>query len=147
MNGFLNFFGFQVGGGTKHQSWTNTESGNSNSEDIEIFRATARRELFKFAQEVQIPPYSKTTLVAYSKPIQGNIPFTAIYEFFPNGNHNVKILEASWKKYGMDQKMEKTDRGTLLVHYGRSMHIDAGHEVDVDIKSVKLGEAPPELFL
>ena len=150
MSGFLKFIGFEVGGGTKHKTWTNSESGNSNSEDIEIFRATARRELFEFAQEVQIPPYSKTTLIAYSKPIQGDIPFTAIYELFPTGNqesNNAKILEASLKKYGMDQKMEKTDRGTLLVHYEGTMHVDAGHEVDVDIQSVKLGNAPPELFL
>ena len=150
VSGFLNSIGFEAGGGTKHETWKNTESGNSNSEDTEIFRATARRELFEFAQEVQIPPYSKTTLIAYSKPIQGNIPFTAIYELFPTGNqesNNAKILEASLKKYGMDQKMERTDRGTLLVHYEGTMHVDAGHEVDVDIQSVKLGNAPPELFL
>lgn len=150
VNEFLKFIGFDLDGGTKHQAWTNTESGNANSKDIEIFRATARREFFEFAQEVQIPPYSKTTLIAYSKPIQGNIPFTAIYELFPTGNqgsNNATVLEASLKKYGMHQKMERTDRGTLLVHYEGTMYVDVGHKVYFEIQSVKLEKVPLELFL
>lgn len=147
---FLKFIGLEVGGGTKNEKWTTTESGNANSHEQEIFRTTARRELFEFSQKVTIPPYSKTTLVAFSKPIKGNVPFTAIYELFPSGSkssNNADILEATLKKYGMEQKMERTPRGTLLVHYEGTMDVDAGHEVDVDIQSTRLGTAPPELFI
>ena len=146
---FLELIGFKANGGYKDQKWINSDSGNGNSKEQEIFRATARRELFEFSQKVTIPPYSKTTLVAFSKPIKGNIPFTAIYELFPTGSkesNTASILENTLRHYGMDQKMVETIRGTLLVHYDGTMHVDAGHEVDVDIQSVKLVTAPPELF-
>lgn len=57
------------------------------------------------------------------------------------------MLEGTLKKYAIDKKVEKTDRGTLLFHYEGSMHIDAGHQMDVDIQTVKFGTAPAELFL
>ena len=148
-NFLFKFLGIGANGGHKNEKWTNTDSGNSNYGELEIYRTTARRELFEFSQKVTIPPYSKTTLVAFSKPIKGNIPFTAIYELFPTGSkesNTARVLEDTLRHYDMDQKMEKTSRGTLLVHYEGTMHVDAGHEVDVDIQSVKLGTAPPEVF-
>ena len=55
----------------------------------------------------------------------------------------MKIL----KHYGLDKEMEMTDRGTILVHYDGTMYVNAGHTVDVDIQTVKLGTAPSKLFL
>lgn len=47
----------------------------------------------------------------------------------------------------MDQEVERTDRGTLPIHHDGTIHVDPGHEVDVDIQSTKLGTAPLELFV
>lgn len=137
---FLNVIGFEAGGGINNEKWKNIVSENSASGSQEIYQASARRELFEFSQKVKIPPFSKSTLIAFSKPIKGNIPFTAIYELFPTGNNNVHVLESTMKHYGMDREVERTNHGTLLVHYDGIMFVDVGHEVDVDIKTVKLGK-------
>ena len=147
LGGIGMLFGLEMGGGYKREWGKQTGKGATNSSEKSILKASARRELFEFSQKVTVPPFSKTTLIAFSKPIQGEVSFTATYELSPTGNTNVRVLEATLKKYGMDKKLERTDRGTLLVHYEGSMHIDAGHQVDVDIQTVKLGTAPAELFL
>ena len=55
----------------------------------------------------------------------------------------MKIL----KHYGLDNEMEMTDRGTILVHYDGTMYVNTVHAVDVDIQAVKLRTAASELFL
>ena len=134
---------------------TKTWSGQTLDREMETrknrkYSGRPREDCLSSPQKVTIPPHSKTTLIAFSKPIQGEIPFTAIYELFPTGSkktNSARILEKILRHYGMDQKMEKTRRGTLLVHYKGTIHLDFGHEIDVDIQSVKLGKAPPKLFL
>lgn len=131
----------EIGGDSKNREWSRTESGNDKSEGKEIFRETGSRQLFEFSQDVDISPFSKTKLVAFSKPVEGDIPFTAIYELFPTGSkdsHSAYVLEKTLKKYGMDKKVVKTNKGTLLVHYERTIHVDGGHKIDIDIQTTKL---------
>lgn len=68
-----------------------------------------------------------------------------MYELFPAGKTDARMLGRTLKKYGMEKKVEKTDFGTLLVHYEGSMYTDAAHQVD--IQTVNHGAALARLLL
>lgn len=138
-NPFWKFLGLKGSAKFLDQKWKSSESSSGNGNNIEIFQASARRERFKFSQEITIPAFSKSTVIAFSKPIRGKVPFTAVYELFPSGTHDVTTLEKALKKYGLNEKLVRLDQKTLLVSYDGLMDIDAGHEIDVDIQTVKLG--------
>lgn len=104
----------------------------------DIFHVS-RPGLFEFSQEISLPPFSETTLTAFSKPIQGSVPFTAIYELQTpeTSSAAVDILEKGLKKYGLD-RTDRTSRGTVLVHFEGSMVVNAGHDDHVEIKSIPI---------
>lgn len=126
--------------GWRHSKERTTSSGNTAEKGEEVFKATSTRKVSEFSQEVELPPLSITTLTAFSRPLKGDIPFTAVYKLTPKGTSvtTVEILERTLKEYGLDRKMEKTAKGTLLVHFDGKMHVDIGHKIDVNIQSVSL---------
>lgn len=136
--GLLRTLGFASIFVSRDEMWTVGGPQNPDGSAAKIFRKSVRRELFEFNQEVTIPPFSKSMLVAFSRPIQGNIPFKAIYELFPSGGHNVDMLENTFKKYGIKEKMDRTNHGSLLVSFDGIIDVDARHEIESDLKTTKL---------
>lgn len=138
------FIGFNFGATYKSGDWNTKTTRESKFQETEIFRTSSKRNLFEFSQDVQVPPFSKTTLTASSKPIDGEIPFTALYELTPKGVTQ-DILFKTLQKYGLDKNVEKTNNGTLLVTMSGFINADGGNEIDVDVQTVKLNTTHVEL--
>ena len=105
---------------------------------FDIFTTSAQREKFEFEQKIINPPFSKTIPQAYSKPIRGNIPVNIVYELTPQDGTQVSVIEESLKEKGFDQKMEQSDHGTLLAHFDGNVLVNIGHDVDIEIQTIKL---------
>ena len=85
------------------------------------------REQFNFKQKIVIPASSKVTVLAYSNPIRGKVPFQALYELVPVGSD--ETVPGS-NLVAKDEKHQ--------VIYDGIMDIDSGNEVHLEIKSSPL---------
>ena len=132
---------WEIGGEKKNEHWLDTSSGFNISSGQEIFRTSARRELFEFSQKIKIPAFSKTTITAFSKPVRGEIPITVIYAVTSMDKETPQTVRKLLLEKGMKQKMVATNQGQLLLYYDGTMNLDVGHEVDVDIQTHKLDGA------
>lgn len=137
---FWKGLGIKVSGGNTDKKWTSSESVATQSGAMELFRTSTRRALFEYKNDLTVPPFSHMLVSAWGMPLQGEIPFTAVYELSPTGNHSPEVLEKTLKMYGMEEKIEKTNHGTLLVSYDGFMEIDAGHKVNVSLTIIEMKE-------
>ena len=116
-------------------------AGTNGEENQEIFRASAKRDVFRYRRTITTPPFSETTFTAYTSPIRGVIPAVVVYELTPTGSkesNTAENLVTSLRYYGMENKIQITQNKTLLISFDSFVDLDVGHDIVVELTTAEL---------
>lgn len=129
------------------QKMTEQSSSACSAQGKNMTQSSMHKEVrkYSFSDEITIPANSITTVTATSSPFRGQIPYTMTYELTPPANMG-GALKRGLEYYKFGDRLEKTDRGSVLVHFNGAMVVDSGYEIVVDVTAVPVHE-PESGFL
>lgn len=116
------------------QSATACTSQSSNHSSSETHKEVKK---YSFSDEITVPANSVTTVTATSSPSIGEIPYTMTYELTPPAGMT-QTLRKGMELWRFGNKVEETDRGTVLVHFPGVLVVDSGYEIVVDVIAVPI---------
>jgi hypothetical protein len=119
-----------------------TEAGSLN----QTSNTHTETKTYSFSDEISIPGHSLTTVTASSTQMRGKIPFIMTYEMTAvNAGLTDQLLDGL-KHYKLGDRIESTDRGTLLIHFDGAMIVDTGYEIVVNVNATDIPDTDPDFY-
>lgn len=113
--------------------WSFRTNGQNNS--IPVHKEVQR---YHFSDDILVPGNSVTTMTASSAPYAGDARISITYELFPMLPESGSVLLTALEHFSLADRIEKSDRGTAIVHFDGSLVLDSAYEVTIHMKSHSL---------
>ena len=99
---------------------------------------------YNYAEDMTFPADSVTTITANSVAYSGTLRFTVSYELLPVESGATDMIYRGIQFFNLADRIEKTDSGTILVHFDGQLLVDSAHEVTVNVVSLSTDSSSTE---